>query len=413
MQTRSIRLAGVSQFTALVLASACTDGPFAPALRQNTHNLLTEEYECTVNVVARQTSCELIGARGHGGARLEISLGVGPIVMAGSWVHSRGSAADEDTSTATVSFTNKTYQPIGTTDGTIPAGNGNRLYYTTPPFVNSVSSGTVAGASIRLDNPDGTADFTASNMTTTWSNRPFYQYNGIIAHDAASTSRQIRYVYSSNVTGFTYYYRIMATVQHEYGWITLSTATTPVLEPGATTTLTGTVYNQVGQVQADGITWSSSNTAVATVNSSTGEVTTVGQGTATITATSTVNAQRTGTRTIVVDAAPVVLSTTPDDGDTPVAADADIMIFFSEAVNVSTSSFLLECPVGEGELAFTVSGSGTSTITLHPEADLPEQAICTVTVAASAVSDTDATDGPDVMAADYVFSFEVGITIHP
>jgi hypothetical protein len=111
------------------------------------------------------------------------------------------------------------------------------------------------------------------------------------------------------------------------------------------------------------------------------------------------------------DAAPVVLSTTPDDGDTPVAADADIMIFFSEAVNVSTSSFLLECPVGEGELAFTVSGSGTST--LDPLADLPELAICTVTVAASAVSDADANDGPDGMALDHVFSFEVGITIHP
>ena len=75
----------------------------------------------------------------------------------------------------------------------------------------------------------------------------------------------------------------------------------------------------------------------------------------------------------------MVLSTTPQDGDTPVAADADIMIFFSEAVNVSASSFLLECPVGEGELPFTVSGSGTSTVTIDPDADLPELALCTVT----------------------------------
>jgi len=116
---------------------------------------------------------------------------------------------------------------------------------------------------------------------------------------------------------------------------------------------------------------------------------------------------------IQLDEAPEILSTTPGEGAEPVAANDDIMIFFSEAVNVSTSSFLLECPIGEEPQTFSVDGSGTSTITLDPDADLPEQAICTVTILASVVSDVDVNDGPDVMEADHVFSFEVGITIHP
>src|SRR5207249_7977966 len=55
--------------------------------------------------------------------------------------------------------------------------------------------------------------------------------------------------------------------------------------------------------------------------------------------------------------------------------------------------------------SFAPSGSPGSTITLDPTSDLPAGTICTVTVIANQISDVDAVDPPDNMAANYVFSF--------
>src|SRR6185436_6430846 len=83
------------------------------------------------------------------------------------------------------------------------------------------------------------------------------------------------------------------------------------------------------------------------------------------------------------------------------------VINFSENVNATTSSFTIECPAPGNTQAFAVSGSGTNQITLNPNADLPPGVICTVTVIANQISDTDAGDPPDNMVADFVFSFGV------
>jgi hypothetical protein len=72
---------------------------------------------------------------------------------------------------------------------------------------------------------------------------------------------------------------------------------------------------------------------------------------------------------------------------------------------VSASSFSLGCTTGPR--TFTVSGSGTSTIRLNPINSLPTFDTCTVTVLAAGVSDADANDGPDQLAENYVFSFQI------
>jgi methionine-rich copper-binding protein CopC len=104
------------------------------------------------------------------------------------------------------------------------------------------------------------------------------------------------------------------------------------------------------------------------------------------------------------DAAPFVTSASPADGADHVATNANIVVNFSESVTASGSSFTLECPTGTAK-SFTVSGSPGSSITLDPTADLPEGTVCTVTVLASGISDTDSVDPPDNMTANYVFSF--------
>src|SRR5439155_9733233 len=88
------------------------------------------------------------------------------------------------------------------------------------------------------------------------------------------------------------------------------------------------------------------------------------------------------------------------------ARNTNVDISFSEPVTATGSALTIECPTGTPE-SFTPSGSPGSTITLDPTSDLPAGTICTVTVIANQISDVDAVDPPDNMAANYVFSFTV------
>ena len=67
---------------------------------------------------------------------------------------------------------------------------------------------------------------------------------------------------------------------------------------------------------------------------------------------------------------------------------------------------LISCGTS-GDVAATVSG-GPTTWTLDPDADLVVVETCTVTIVATQVTDTDANDPPNEMAADHVFSFTTG-----
>jgi methionine-rich copper-binding protein CopC len=112
------------------------------------------------------------------------------------------------------------------------------------------------------------------------------------------------------------------------------------------------------------------------------------------------------TFSFTTDAAPSVSSTTPADGASDLPIDSDITVVFSEQVNVTANTFALACPSGT-PIAFTnTTGTGpASSFVLQPDADLPAGTTCTVTVQANQVSDVDAGDPPDVMAANYSFSF--------
>ncbi|HEX8831383.1 MAG TPA: dockerin type I repeat-containing protein, partial [Longimicrobium sp.] len=114
-------------------------------------------YECTVDVVAGTQSC---GSPRPAGAAADVILAKPHIgfVTTGA-ATSRANSANEDTTSANVAITNNMEQPIGTTDGTTAAASGNRVFFHDGPRVTSVSSGTLASASVRLEGTDGTADF--------------------------------------------------------------------------------------------------------------------------------------------------------------------------------------------------------------------------------------------------------------
>src|SRR6185436_17297221 len=110
--------------------------------------------------------------------------------------------------------------------------------------------------------------------------------------------------------------------------------------------------------------------------------------------------------TINVDASPAVSSTTPANGATGVAANADVTVNFSESVNASGASFTISCATS-GAHTFTTSASPSTAFTLNPNTDFTQGELCTVTVLAAGVTDVDAFDPPDNMAANYVFTFTV------
>ncbi|BCX04854.1 MAG: hypothetical protein KatS3mg053_2792 [Candidatus Roseilinea sp.] len=105
------------------------------------------------------------------------------------------------------------------------------------------------------------------------------------------------------------------------------------------------------------------------------------------------------------DDAPSVASTTPANGATDVAANANLDITFSEPVNAGPASFSVTCSTS-GAVAFALSG-GPVTFTLDPVADFAASETCTVTVIAAQITDVDTDDPPDAMATDFAFNFTV------
>jgi predicted extracellular nuclease len=106
---------------------------------------------------------------------------------------------------------------------------------------------------------------------------------------------------------------------------------------------------------------------------------------------------------VVVDTAPSVSSTNPTDNAIGVPVASNVSVTFSEPVNAPAGAFSISC-VSSGAHTFVLSG-GPTTFTLDPNSDFLQNEICTVTVDDAQVTDVDAVDPPDNMAADFVFDF--------
>ena len=103
------------------------------------------------------------------------------------------------------------------------------------------------------------------------------------------------------------------------------------------------------------------------------------------------------------EATPTVASTLPTDGATDFPVDGNLTVTFSEPVNVTGDWFTLTCN-SSGNVTATVTG-GPTTFTLDPSVTLVHQDACTLTVLAAQVSDQDALDPPDNMAANHSVGF--------
>ena len=109
-----------------------------------------------------------------------------------------------------------------------------------------------------------------------------------------------------------------------------------------------------------------------------------------------------------VDTPPAVTSTTPINGATGVTTNSNLTIAFNEPVTVAGDWFQVSCPtsgIRNVTNANTVVTGGPTTFTINPNADFAPGEICTTTVFAAQITDVDAIDPPDNMAADFTFGF--------
>jgi predicted extracellular nuclease len=103
------------------------------------------------------------------------------------------------------------------------------------------------------------------------------------------------------------------------------------------------------------------------------------------------------------EAAPYITSADPAAGGMDVPLDSQLLIRFSEAVNLAQPWFDLTCTVS-GAHPSAVSG-GPKNYRLDPAIDFSPQESCTFTVFAAAVTDLDEIDPPDQMISEAAWSF--------
>ncbi|NUO82108.1 lamin tail domain-containing protein [candidate division KSB1 bacterium] len=120
-------------------------------------------------------------------------------------------------------------------------------------------------------------------------------------------------------------------------------------------------------------------------------------------AANTFSACNTGQTFLGIDTAPFVSSTTPADNATNVNLDANLIINFNEAVNVTGNWFAIS---GSSSTTYTATVSGgPQSFTIDPSPDFQNNETVTITIFAANVTDADADDPPDNMTGNHVFGF--------
>jgi large repetitive protein len=108
----------------------------------------------------------------------------------------------------------------------------------------------------------------------------------------------------------------------------------------------------------------------------------------------------------ITDTEPSITATTPANNASNLATNTNVTVTFSEAVNVTGNWFEIACPTSGTRLpADTVVSGGPATFTIDPNADFAAGEACTARIFAVQVTDQDANDPPDAMAANHTFDF--------
>jgi len=268
----------------LVLAAACREMPVEPpvvpaaedpSIQEPPNTLRILALDCAANVRSLNVTCgqptlpdgisaDLI----VGGQNLYVALTSSNVTY--------NSGTGQFTFDATVK--NLIPQPLGTLDGTTPAGSGVRVFLAEGP---TVTGGTGSASVI----PDGFGTFTSAGQ-------PYYQYNEVLSQNQVSGAKTWTFVMPPTVTNFSFKVFVSAPVQWPDGYVSLDDRlpgeSYGSLHPTSGHTLTAAIRTAVGNVVAGPVTWGTTDPACATVDAA-GAVSGVRAGTCTITAEATLN----------------------------------------------------------------------------------------------------------------------------
>jgi len=195
--------------------------------------------------------------------------------------------------------------------------------------------------------------------------------------------------------------------------ITSTNATTFVVGTAGTFTVTSTGFPTpqltAGGALPAGVTFIDNGNGTATL-AGTPQAGSAGSYPLTLSATNGVGSPAGQAFTLTVSApetAPSVTATTPVNGGAGTTS-ANVLLTFSEPVTVTGNWFQIVCTTsGTRNVADTVVTGGPTAFTINPNVDFAGSETCTVTVFAAQVTDVDANDPPDTMAANHVFTFTV------
>jgi DNA/RNA endonuclease G (NUC1) len=114
---------------------------------------------------------------------------------------------------------------------------------------------------------------------------------------------------------------------------------------------------------------------------------------------------------------PSVVFTEPSNGDPIAPRDANLVITFTEPVElVSGNWYDITCTVTGNHNSATFAQSGTRSFTIVPNVNFQAGEQCTATLFANAIRDTDTDDsnpGTDFLASNYVWSFTIATGTAP
>jgi alpha-tubulin suppressor-like RCC1 family protein len=285
MASRSIpRLA--TRLVCAALLAACADRhPSAPQPEVPTGapRTVRAQLRCEVRVDAGTMRC-----RPAGGAARAVILGngTGAVSIAGQVV-----SDDSVSLTLSVYVENYLTRALGTTDGTTLHPDGVRVFFAQGPTV-------VAGSGVvTVANADGTAAFTAANQE-------YFQYDQIVQPGGASSSKTWQFTHTATVEIFDFILMVSTEVPYPDGWVEVVPGAW--MRVGATQAFAATVRDSSGGViTGQSVTWSISDTTVATVSAA-GVVRAVSPGIATLSAATATRPSGITAQVVVTAAAPFV-----------------------------------------------------------------------------------------------------------
>jgi hypothetical protein len=187
---------------------------------------------------------------------------------------------------ADVTVTNLIAQGLGSPDGGVTT-TGVRVFHHTGPTTTG-GTGTVTVA-----NADGTATFTGANQ-------PYFHYDLYLPPDATSPAKTWEWNLTPGVTAFEFEVFVAADVWGEEGYVDVTPSSNYTTVGGSTIALTATVRDVVDRPIGGSVTWTSTNTGIATVDPASGVVTAVAPGVVDIVA-STGGPEADGRARITVD----------------------------------------------------------------------------------------------------------------